>query len=200
MSRRNTFNLVCCLSVLLMFSCRGESESNDQQSSESHISLEDSESNDQQNSESHTSLEDSGSLPLNTSNENNTSDAEKEDHPVSAPVLVKVYQPTGGIQCESQGVSLESMERELAESGIRVICSQKGSFNVAYAAVCGHPDYRINIFTINLESVEEAKDLGYDLVTNIEPGEYIDMPCEPESPGPLIVVCEPKKDPGAISE
>ncbi len=89
---------------------------------------------------------------------------------------IKVYKYDGSVQCDVAGIAPEVMRQELINAGIDVICSQKGSDGLLYAASCGQGTGAINIYTIHSPNLIDAEALGYRNVTELT--EYSDTPCE----------------------
>lgn len=80
----------------------------------------------------------------------------------SVAASVWVQKPDGGAQCEpGTGRSLEEAAKELAQAGIRVLNSRKGSDGQMRIQLCGSPTGTQNTFEIPAVDVEKAKALGF---------------------------------------
>jgi hypothetical protein len=90
--------------------------------------------------------------------------------------FVKVYKYDGSVQCESNGTSVEEMQRELTDAGMAVECGQKAGDGYAYPAVCGASTGMINVYTIGVEDLSEAESLGFK--STYELPDYQDQRCE----------------------
>lgn len=98
--------------------------------------------------------------------------------PAPAPAnLIKVYKYQGSLQCQGGGEPLGQMRRQLIKLGVKVLVGQCGVDGLAYPAVCGAPDGRINIFTIQRQGLAKAQAQGFDLLRSL--------------PDAQIVVCKP---------
>ncbi len=93
------------------------------------------------------------------------------------PPLTDIYKSDGSTQCESDGVTVAEMQRELVNAGIDVICGRKADDGRAYCAACGCPTGRINVYTIHAQNLADAEDLGFAPVSALE--NYRDTPCGP---------------------
>lgn len=88
--------------------------------------------------------------------------------PAPPPVsYTDVYKYQGSRQCEGGGVPLEEMKRQLQASGVVVTGTSCGMDGRMYPAFCGGADGRINIFTINSNSVNSALSQGYSLLSEL---------------------------------
>jgi hypothetical protein len=74
---------------------------------------------------------------------------------------LSVYKPIGSRQCEGGGTTPESMARELATAGVKVIAATCGSDGRMHAAMCGAPDGRLAIFEIDAEHAAAAAKAGF---------------------------------------
>lgn len=81
--------------------------------------------------------------------------------------LVKIYKYQGSLQCQGGGLSLKQMRQQLLRAGIKAVKSSCGVDGMIYPAVCGAPDGKINIFTINSKSLVKAQSQGFDLLKNL---------------------------------
>lgn len=80
---------------------------------------------------------------------------------------VKVYKSRGAIQCVSIGTPPEIMWRDLNDAGITVVVYSCGSDGRMYAAMCGRPDDKINIFTIPEHELDDALALQFQLLDGL---------------------------------
>lgn len=80
-----------------------------------------------------------------------------------------VYINDGAIQCESQGMSEQKTAKLLTDEGIEVASSQCGYLSgVAIAAMCGLGDSNINLHTIDVSKLVQAKSLGFESVSTLK--------------------------------
>lgn len=89
---------------------------------------------------------------------------------------VKVFQSDAAVQCESEGISVEDMQKILAAGNIKVHCAQKGNTGMMHMTVCGAPTGSINIYTIPKDQLEQAQMLGFVPVSTLP--DYQDVACE----------------------
>lgn len=81
---------------------------------------------------------------------------------VSAPpqTMVAVYKSDGSRQCESGGVSPETMQTELSD--IQVYAARKDVLrDRMFAAVCGGMTGNVNVYTIAADDLPKAEQLGF---------------------------------------
>jgi len=97
-------------------------------------------------------------------------------HDDTSQPYVKVYKTDDSIQCGNAGVELDVMVLELINSGIDVVCSQKGHDGMVRPTVCGVGTGNINVYKINAVNLPDAESLGFELVSNLS--EYQDQKCE----------------------
>lgn len=97
------------------------------------------------------------------------------NHEVKTDPLLKVYKFDESIQCENTAVELDVMMLELVNSGIDVICSQKGHDGMARVTVCGADTGNINIYEINRVNLPDAEAIGFESVSNLS--QYQDQKC-----------------------
>lgn len=90
--------------------------------------------------------------------------------------ISKIYKSDGSIQCESNGISLETMKQGLVSANITVHCSQKGNDGLVRASVCGNSTGKINIYLINTNDISKSNDLEFQSIEELS--EYQDTPCE----------------------
>ncbi|MDB5969117.1 MAG: hypothetical protein JWQ90_1567 [Hydrocarboniphaga sp.] len=90
---------------------------------------------------------------------------------------VKVYKYDESVQCnESSGVPLATMQQELTNAGIDVLCAQKGNDGQAWAAVCGGGTGNLNVYLIRHSNLDDAEALGFGDTDELD--FYSDSPCE----------------------
>jgi len=87
----------------------------------------------------------------------------------------KVFKSDNSKQCESAGISLADMRKELTSAGIDVICAQKGNTGMAQPAVCGGSTGNINVYLIHTNNLPDAEKLGFKSVSELP--EYKDSQC-----------------------
>lgn len=88
--------------------------------------------------------------------------------PAPAPVnLIKIYKYQGSLQCQGGGESLAQMRRQLINLGVKVLVGQCGVDGLVYPMVCGAPDGRINIFTIQRKHLEKAQTQGFGVLRKL---------------------------------
>lgn len=90
---------------------------------------------------------------------------------------VRVFKPTGSVQCGDAGArgaaGLEALAKPLEGAGVRVLGRACGSDGRMHAMVCGAPDGRIAIFDVPAGDAEAARRLGYAAL----PAEAREQPC-----------------------
>lgn len=87
--------------------------------------------------------------------------------PPASAYLVKIYKPQGSLQCQGGGESVSQMRRQLLKVGVKVKKASCGVDGLMYPAVCGAPDGKINIFTINRDGLAKAQAQGFGLLQNL---------------------------------
>lgn len=90
--------------------------------------------------------------------------------PAPAPPPVSytdVYKYQGSRQCEGGGVPLEDMKLQLQSAGVVVTGTSCGMDGRMYPAFCGGADGRINVFTINSNSVNTALSQGFSPLSDL---------------------------------
>lgn len=82
---------------------------------------------------------------------------------------VEIYQYTGAILCESNGVSLQHAKESLVNEGIEVL--QWGSANdgLVSSNLCGVSSGDLNLFTIRNRDLSLAESLGFKRVSELPP-------------------------------
>ena len=82
---------------------------------------------------------------------------------LSGSPTVQVYKHDGARQCEGEGITVASMQAELA--GIRVYAAEKSHLpDVMFAAVCGGDTGSINVYTIDAHQRRSAEQRGFALL------------------------------------
>ena len=93
---------------------------------------------------------------------------------------LEVYMYDGTLQCGmGEEIPPEQMADALRAAGIKVLDSRKDSDGLAHIAVCGASTGAINVFRIEREGLEAARDLGFRLRVSPEMGERIKRPMGP---------------------
>ena len=85
-------------------------------------------------------------------------------YPAATPMpitYVDIYKYQGSRQCESGGIPLEEMQRQLQAGGAVVTGSSCGMDGRMYPAFCGGADGKINIFTVTSNSMNAALAQGF---------------------------------------
>lgn len=80
---------------------------------------------------------------------------------------IEVYKDAGSTQCEDDGQSLEAMQKELIDAQIPVAEAACGTDGKMYTAMCGAPDGKIGIFTIDPSDLPPARALGFEALANV---------------------------------
>jgi len=79
--------------------------------------------------------------------------------------VIEVYKYDGSLQCRrGKEIALKDMARELADNGIEVKASRKGTDGRVHIAMCGASTGRLNVYSIATESLPAAKKLGFELL------------------------------------
>lgn len=82
-----------------------------------------------------------------------------------------IYIDDGAIQCEFSGKPPEETAQVLIDNGIDVIESSCGYIKgLAVSAQCGLGDTNINIHRIPIQNTQDALDLGYSEVSELNDG------------------------------
>jgi hypothetical protein len=89
-----------------------------------------------------------------------------EIEPVSVPT-VWVYKYRGDVQCGTQGIPLEVMEKTLTEKFIEVFSSCRSGDGLGRPAVCGFAGGSINAYEIDADRLPEAINLGFAEVSKL---------------------------------
>ena len=89
----------------------------------------------------------------------------------------KVFKSRGATQCEpTSGTPPEMMGKELEKAGITVISIACGQDGRMYAALCGSPDGKINIFEIPERKIPQASTLGFAKLSSLHDAK--ERPCQ----------------------
>ena len=76
--------------------------------------------------------------------------------------MVYVYKPDGSRHCDKfSGISLDTMAKELSDSGIAVYARRKSHDGSEGIAVCGKPTGGINVYQIAGSDLPRALELGF---------------------------------------
>ena len=75
---------------------------------------------------------------------------------------IEIYKHRGGIQCESPGVDLDTMQAELEEAGVEVLDGEYGHDGLFRIQVCGVGTGDILIYTIYEHELSLAEALGFN--------------------------------------
>lgn len=97
-------------------------------------------------------------------------------YPAATPMpitYVDIYKYQGSRQCESGGIPLEEMQRQLQAGGAVVTSSSCGMDGRAYPAFCGGADGKINIFTVTSNSMNAALSQGFTPMNNLPDAQRI---------------------------
>lgn len=84
-----------------------------------------------------------------------------EQHVVSGKV--QVSKSLSGHQCGDTGMNVDQLKSQLEEQKIQVYSQAVTSDGLLYPQVCGAPDGRIAVFTINKKEQDQAVELGFKL-------------------------------------
>ena len=76
---------------------------------------------------------------------------------------VQIAKSLFGHQCGDTGMSVDQLKTQLEEQKIQVYAQTVASDGRLYPQVCGAPDGRIAIFTIDQKQQEQAFNLGFSL-------------------------------------
>ncbi|WP_111896063.1 hypothetical protein [Acinetobacter sp. MB5] len=76
---------------------------------------------------------------------------------------VQITKSLFGHQCGDTGMSVDQLKAQLEDQKIQVYAQAVTSDGLLYPQVCGAPDGRIAIFTINKKQQEQAFELGFKL-------------------------------------
>jgi hypothetical protein len=90
---------------------------------------------------------------------------------------VEVYMYDGTLQCGmGEEIPLERMADVLRAQGIQVLESRKGTDGLTHIAVCGASTGGVNVFTIEREELDLARELGFRLLVSHDVAERIKRP------------------------
>jgi len=110
---------------------------------------------------------------------------------------VEVYKYDGSLQCErGKEITLEDMAKELAENGIEVKASRKGSDGRMHIAMCGASTGRLNVYSIAAESLPRARELGFELLVTRQMTQDISGPASRRR-GAAIMSRPSPREPGS---
>ena len=93
-----------------------------------------------------------------------------EPEPIAA-----VYKYTGSVQCTVGGISLATMQGQLAGGGVTVLDSACGLDGKAYIALCGAPDGAIGIFDVPASQTDRALSLSFARLSDLPAA--VRVPC-----------------------
>ncbi len=80
---------------------------------------------------------------------------------------ISLYKSFGSVQCSGGGTSLQAMEGQLAQAGVKVLSSTCGIDGNAYPAVCGAADGRIGIFEVPAPQAQAAETVGFSALSKL---------------------------------
>ena len=88
---------------------------------------------------------------------------------------LEVFKYDGTLQCgQGNEIPLDTMAKELTDKGIEVISSRKGKDGLVHIALCGTSTGSLNVYTLNADSLAQAKELGFKgLITQSMSSEII---------------------------
>lgn len=87
----------------------------------------------------------------------------------------KVFKSMGSLQCSGGGVSLATLQAQLAAANVQVRSAACGTDGMAHATVCGSPDGRIGIFEISSAQAGAATAAGFTSLSTLPAAKTI--PC-----------------------
>ena len=90
--------------------------------------------------------------------------------------IVKIYKPDESVQCERDGIEVNSMKTQLTAAGITVFCAQKADNGLMVIALCGAPTTSINVYAIHVSDLLHAEKLGFKRIEELT--EYKDSGCK----------------------
>lgn len=90
---------------------------------------------------------------------------------------VWIYKNAGAVQCRTDGIPLDVMEKTLTAEGIEVITSCRTYDGAAYPAVCGGGTGLINVYEIAAANLQKALGLGFGERSRMHG--YTGLPCQP---------------------
>jgi hypothetical protein len=91
---------------------------------------------------------------------------------------ITVAKHKGAIQCESAGIGLKTMKKELVQAKIRVRKVRCGHDGLIYPAVCGAETGRLNLYDIPAKKLGDAAELGFQPLSDWP--DAAETPCERE--------------------
>ncbi|MBL1263950.1 hypothetical protein JJL52_09700 [Methylomicrobium sp. RS1] len=91
---------------------------------------------------------------------------------------VTVAKYSGAIQCESAGIALKTMKKELAQANIPARQARCGTDGLIYPAVCGAETGRLNLYDIPAKDLSDAAELGFQALDDLPDAQ--EAPCERE--------------------
>ncbi|MCH4248474.1 hypothetical protein [Acinetobacter populi] len=74
---------------------------------------------------------------------------------------IEVYKSLQSRQCENSGLSLSQLKQELQTAKIQVLAEREGDTGKAYIQMCGAPDGRLGVFSIDVKDLSKATTLGF---------------------------------------
>ena len=86
----------------------------------------------------------------------------------SSTATTKVFRSSEAIQCESNGVPLESLRTILITKGVTVLSAACGHDGYGRTAVCGAPAGYIGIFEIEAGGLSNAQQLGFRQLSELD--------------------------------
>jgi hypothetical protein len=111
---------------------------------------------------------------------------------------VEVYMYDGTLQCGmGEEIPPDQMADALRAQGIEILESRKGTDGLTHIAVCGASTGAVNVFTIQREELDLARELGFRLLVSHDMAERIkrpmtraagdsdEVPGPTEAPGPI---------------
>lgn len=89
--------------------------------------------------------------------------------------FTRVFKTMGSRQCSGGGVSLATLQAQLAAANVQALSAECGNDGLASAAVCGASDGRIGIFQISSIQAGAAAGAGFAPLTTLPAAKVI--PC-----------------------
>jgi hypothetical protein len=106
----------------------------------------------------------------------------------------QVFMYDGTLQCGmGEEIPLEQMAEALRTKGIEVIESRKGTDGLMHISVCGASTGAINVFTINRDDLDAARELGFRLLVSRETSQRVKRPVKKRPAGMQIPGTPPAK-------
>lgn len=85
----------------------------------------------------------------------------------SHAVRVEIAKPDGSRQCVGGGISLKAMQNQL--NGIKVFAARTDQLRgVSFPAVCGGMTGQVNVYTIDAQDLDTAKQRGFSVFQSDE--------------------------------